>query len=54
METKAAGDATAAELAIREVNTGIYAFEGGALVAALEKLEPATPRASTTCPTCSR
>ena len=35
VETKAAGDATGAELRIREVNTGIYAFDGGALPAAL-------------------
>ena len=28
VETKKAGDATAAELEIREVNTGIYAFDG--------------------------
>jgi len=38
VETKTAGDASAAELAIREVNTGIFAFEGGALKAALEQL----------------
>ena len=28
-EAKAAGDATAEELEIREVNTGVYAFDGG-------------------------
>ena len=39
VETKAPGDATDAELAIREVNTGVYAFDGGALVAALAQLE---------------
>jgi bifunctional UDP-N-acetylglucosamine pyrophosphorylase/glucosamine-1-phosphate N-acetyltransferase len=39
VETKAAGDATQAELAIREVNTGIFAFDGGALLQALEQLE---------------
>jgi bifunctional UDP-N-acetylglucosamine pyrophosphorylase/glucosamine-1-phosphate N-acetyltransferase len=39
VETKAAGDASETELAIREVNTGIFAFEGGALRAALERLE---------------
>ena len=32
------GDATPEELAIREVNTGIYAFDGGALLDALERL----------------
>ena len=31
VETKAPGDATAEELAIREVNTGVYAFDGAAL-----------------------
>jgi bifunctional UDP-N-acetylglucosamine pyrophosphorylase/glucosamine-1-phosphate N-acetyltransferase len=36
VETKAAGDATAAELAIGEVNTGVYAFDGGPLLDALE------------------
>jgi bifunctional UDP-N-acetylglucosamine pyrophosphorylase / glucosamine-1-phosphate N-acetyltransferase len=35
VETKVAGDASAAELAIAEVNTGIYAFNGGALLDAL-------------------
>lgn len=34
------GDATPAQLAIREVNTGIYAFDGGALKRALDKLTP--------------
>jgi bifunctional UDP-N-acetylglucosamine pyrophosphorylase/glucosamine-1-phosphate N-acetyltransferase len=36
VETKRPGDATALELEIREVNTGIFAFEGGPLLAALE------------------
>ena len=36
VETKVAGDASAAELAITEVNTGIYAFDGGALLDALQ------------------
>jgi bifunctional UDP-N-acetylglucosamine pyrophosphorylase / glucosamine-1-phosphate N-acetyltransferase len=39
VETKTAGDATQAELAIREVNTGIFAFDGAALKAALDRLE---------------
>ena len=39
VETKAGGDATEAELAIREVNTGILVFDGGALKAALGQLE---------------
>jgi bifunctional UDP-N-acetylglucosamine pyrophosphorylase / glucosamine-1-phosphate N-acetyltransferase len=38
VETKAPGDATEQELAIREVNGGLYAFDGGALVAALNTL----------------
>jgi bifunctional UDP-N-acetylglucosamine pyrophosphorylase/glucosamine-1-phosphate N-acetyltransferase len=38
-ETKAAGDATAEELSIREVNAGLYVFGGGALLAALESLK---------------
>ncbi|MGH2968405.1 MAG: bifunctional UDP-N-acetylglucosamine diphosphorylase/glucosamine-1-phosphate N-acetyltransferase GlmU, partial [Solirubrobacteraceae bacterium] len=41
VETKAKGDATAEELAIREVNTGIYAFAGGALLDALATLDAA-------------
>ena len=38
VETKKPGDATAEEEAIREVNTGIYAFDGGDLVEALRAL----------------
>jgi bifunctional UDP-N-acetylglucosamine pyrophosphorylase/glucosamine-1-phosphate N-acetyltransferase len=38
VETKTAGDATPEEQAIREVNTGIYAFAGGDLVDALGRL----------------
>jgi bifunctional UDP-N-acetylglucosamine pyrophosphorylase/glucosamine-1-phosphate N-acetyltransferase len=38
VEAKAAGDATPEELAIREVNTGIYAFAGGALLDALPRV----------------
>ena len=34
-----AGDATPEELEIREVNTGVYAFDGGALIAALGMLD---------------
>jgi bifunctional UDP-N-acetylglucosamine pyrophosphorylase/glucosamine-1-phosphate N-acetyltransferase len=40
VETKAAGDATQEELAVREVNTGIYVFDGGALLGALPRLRP--------------
>ncbi len=40
VETKVAGDATELELRIREINTGIYAFEAGPLTAALERLVP--------------
>jgi len=38
VETKAAGDATEFELHIREVNTGVFAFEGAALIAALDEV----------------
>ena len=38
VETKVVGDATPEELAIREVNAGVYAFEGAALLAALGTL----------------
>ncbi len=38
VETKVAGDASAAELAIREVNAGVYAFAGGALLGALAQV----------------
>jgi bifunctional UDP-N-acetylglucosamine pyrophosphorylase/glucosamine-1-phosphate N-acetyltransferase len=37
-ETKLAGDATASELQIQEVNAGIYAFDGGALLDALDEV----------------
>jgi bifunctional UDP-N-acetylglucosamine pyrophosphorylase/glucosamine-1-phosphate N-acetyltransferase len=40
VETKAPGDATPEELAIREVNTGVFAFDGGALLEAIEHLRP--------------
>ena len=54
VETKVAGDASAEELAISEVNSGIYAFDGGALLDALERSGPRTRRASATSRTCSR
>ena len=38
VETKAAGDATPEELQIREVNAGLYAFAGRALLEALSEL----------------
>lgn len=38
VETKTAGDASAEELAIREINAGIYVFGGEALAAALERI----------------
>jgi bifunctional UDP-N-acetylglucosamine pyrophosphorylase/glucosamine-1-phosphate N-acetyltransferase len=38
VETKADGDATAAELQIREVNTGIYCFDHAALADALPRV----------------
>jgi len=39
VETKTAGDASDEELAIREVNTGIFAFDGAALRTALSELK---------------
>ena len=38
VETKRPGDATAAELAIKEVNAGVYAFDGAALLDALSRI----------------
>jgi len=38
VETKASGDASEAELRIREVNTGMFAFEGAALAGALSEV----------------
>jgi bifunctional UDP-N-acetylglucosamine pyrophosphorylase/glucosamine-1-phosphate N-acetyltransferase len=38
VETKAPGDATERELHIREVNTGIFAFDGGSLLQALDEV----------------
>jgi bifunctional UDP-N-acetylglucosamine pyrophosphorylase/glucosamine-1-phosphate N-acetyltransferase len=38
VETKVPGDASAGELAIAEVNAGIYAFEGAALLGSLESI----------------
>ncbi|HWH10915.1 MAG TPA: bifunctional UDP-N-acetylglucosamine diphosphorylase/glucosamine-1-phosphate N-acetyltransferase GlmU [Solirubrobacteraceae bacterium] len=38
VETKAPGDATPQELEIREVNTGIFAFRGGDLLDALDRV----------------
>ncbi|HEX7298454.1 MAG TPA: bifunctional UDP-N-acetylglucosamine diphosphorylase/glucosamine-1-phosphate N-acetyltransferase GlmU [Solirubrobacteraceae bacterium] len=40
VETKVEGDATDEELAIREVNAGVYAFDGDALKDALARLTP--------------
>jgi bifunctional UDP-N-acetylglucosamine pyrophosphorylase/glucosamine-1-phosphate N-acetyltransferase len=40
VETKKPGDATAAELEIREVNGGVYAFAGGDLLDALAQVTP--------------
>src|SRR3954447_22726266 len=39
VETKSPGDASVDELAIQEVNTGIFCFDAGALKDALERLE---------------
>ncbi|MEA2296867.1 MAG: bifunctional UDP-N-acetylglucosamine pyrophosphorylase / glucosamine-phosphate N-acetyltransferase [Solirubrobacteraceae bacterium] len=38
VETKQPGDATPEQLAIDEVNTGIFCFDGGALIGALEQV----------------
>jgi bifunctional UDP-N-acetylglucosamine pyrophosphorylase / glucosamine-1-phosphate N-acetyltransferase len=38
VETKAPGDATELEMRIREISTGIYAFEGAALITALDEV----------------
>jgi bifunctional UDP-N-acetylglucosamine pyrophosphorylase/glucosamine-1-phosphate N-acetyltransferase len=38
VETKEPGDATAAELEIREINTGTYAFDAASLADALERI----------------
>ncbi|HEX7292124.1 MAG TPA: bifunctional UDP-N-acetylglucosamine diphosphorylase/glucosamine-1-phosphate N-acetyltransferase GlmU [Conexibacter sp.] len=40
VETKKPGDATPAELEIREVNGGVYAFAGGDLLDALQRITP--------------
>jgi bifunctional UDP-N-acetylglucosamine pyrophosphorylase/glucosamine-1-phosphate N-acetyltransferase len=40
VETKVAGDASDEERAIREVNAGLYAFDGAALKSALARLTP--------------
>ncbi len=40
VEAKAPGDATPEQLAIKEVNTGIFCFDGGALAEALEAITP--------------
>lgn len=39
VEAKKPGDATPDQLEIREVNTGIYAFKGGALLTALKEID---------------
>ncbi|HVE68597.1 MAG TPA: NTP transferase domain-containing protein, partial [Solirubrobacteraceae bacterium] len=39
-EAKGGGDAGPEELAIREVNTGVYAFDGARLLDALERIRP--------------
>ncbi len=40
VEAKGDGDATPEQLAIQEVNTGIFCFDGGALKAALDRVTP--------------
>ena len=50
VETKSPGDATAAELDIHEVNTGVFAFDGGALLDALAQVATDNSQGSTTLP----
>ena len=38
VETKAGGDATEHEMHIREINTGMFAFDGGALIEAIAEI----------------
>lgn len=40
VETKSPGDASDEELAVREINTGMYCFKGGDLIRLLHKLAP--------------
>ncbi len=40
VETKVEGDASPEQLALGEVNAGVYAFDGAALASALERLTP--------------
>jgi bifunctional UDP-N-acetylglucosamine pyrophosphorylase/glucosamine-1-phosphate N-acetyltransferase len=39
VETKSPGDATEEELAVKEINGGVYVFDGGALLEALQQLD---------------
>ena len=54
VETKAPGDATEQELSIREVNAGLYLFDGARCSPRSRGSAATTRRASSTCPTCSR
>lgn len=40
VETKVAGDATELELHVREVNAGLYAFDAGEVLSAIEEIRP--------------
>ena len=40
VETKVAGDATELELHVREVNAGLYAFDVGEVLRAIEEIQP--------------
>ena len=44
-------DATAAQRAIDEINSGCYAFDGALLADAIKRVPPATRRARSTSPT---
>jgi bifunctional UDP-N-acetylglucosamine pyrophosphorylase/glucosamine-1-phosphate N-acetyltransferase len=46
-------DATAEQRAVREINSGIYAFDAAVLRDGLSACAPTTPRVSSTSPTCS-
>ena len=54
VEAKADGDATPEQLEIREVNTGIYASTAARCSRRWTRSTATTPRASSTCRTCSR
>ncbi|MEA2274931.1 MAG: bifunctional UDP-N-acetylglucosamine pyrophosphorylase / glucosamine-phosphate N-acetyltransferase, partial [Solirubrobacteraceae bacterium] len=50
VETKVAGEGTDDELAIRETNTGVYAFDAGAVLDALKEVGSQNPQGETYLP----